>query len=104
MTLDELRDAAVKLDRNDPLAIYRDRFHIPLHEGKEVAYLCGNSLGLMPKAATANVQRELNAWRDLAVEGHFKADRPWVSYHELFTAHLAKVVGAQANEVVAMNT
>ena len=105
MTLDELPAQAAELDRADALAAYRDRFYIPRHaDGSEVAYLCGNSLGLAPRTARACVDRELAAWEALGVEGHFKADRPWVSFHELFAPHLARIVGARPYEVVAMNT
>jgi kynureninase len=105
MTLDELRTQAADLDRTDPLAPYRDRFCIPRHtDGSEVAYLCGNSLGLAPRAAMAYVGQELTAWESLGVEGHFKPDRPWVSFHELFAPYLARIVGASPHEVVAMNT
>ncbi len=105
MTLDELREHAAELDRNDPLTQFRDRFCIPRHtDGTEVAYLCGNSLGLAPKAARATVGQELVAWENLGVEGHFKHERPWVSFHELFATHLAQIVGAKPYEVVAMNT
>ena len=105
MTLDDLRARAAELDRADALAAYRDRFSIPRHaDGREVAYLCGNSLGLAPKAAHACVDQELVAWEALGVEGHFKQERPWVSFHELFAQHLARIVGARPHEVVAMNT
>jgi kynureninase len=100
MTIDALRARAAELDRDDPLAGYRERFHIPAG----ATYLCGNSLGLAPKAAAENVERELKAWRELGVEGHFKSERPWVSFHELCTEHLARLVGAKPIEVVAMNT
>src|SRR5690606_27053437 len=40
------------LDATDPLRAYRERFHIPKQaNGEDVIYLCGNSLGLQPKAA-----------------------------------------------------
>ncbi|MCS6864110.1 MAG: kynureninase [Gemmataceae bacterium] len=105
MTLDELRQTAAILDRDDPLAQYRDHFHIPRRrDGRAVTYLCGHSLGLPPRAAAASVHRELQAWAELGVEGHFQSARPWVSFHELFTPHLAQLVGAEAHEVVAMNT
>ena len=105
MTLDELRAQAAELDRTDLLAQYRDRFAVPRHtDGTEVAYLCGNSLGLAPRNAREYVDRELAAWESLGVEGHFKHERPWVSFHELFAAHLARIVGASPHEVVAMNT
>lgn len=104
MNLPHWQTEAAIFDRDDPLAAHRDRFHIPKHEGREVAYFCGNSLGLMPKQVREDVERELNAWQTLGVEGHFKSDRPWVSFHELFTMHLARIVGAKPSEVVAMNT
>ncbi len=105
MTLDELRHIASTLDRDDPLAAYRERFHIPRRgDGSEVTYLCGNSLGLAPRAAAESVACELRAWAELGVEGHFQSERPWVSFHELFTPHLASLVGAKGHEVVAMNT
>ncbi len=105
MTLADLRDQAAELDRDDPLAHYRQRFLIPRHsDGAEVAYLCGNSLGLAPRTAREYVDRELLAWEELGVEGHFKPERPWVSFHELFTDHLCRIVGGRPHEVVAMNT
>ena len=36
---------AFALDADDPLAQYRERFHIPHKDGKPVVYLTGNSLG-----------------------------------------------------------
>lgn len=105
MTLDDFRADAAGRDAADPLAAYRDRFCVPRHaDGRAVAYLCGNSLGLAPRAARAGVDRELEAWESLGVEGHFKRERPWVSFHELFAPHLARIVGASPHEVVVMNT
>jgi kynureninase len=105
MTLDRLRDQAAALDRADPLAHYREQYCIPrLADGGELTYLCGNSLGLAPRKARESVDRELIAWEELGVEGHFKPERPWVSFHELFTDHLAYLVGGRPHEVVAMNT
>ena len=105
MTPERLRELAAELDRDDPLAGYRERFHIPRSaDGGEVAYLCGNSLGLAPRNAREYVDRELLAWQERGVGGHFKHDRPWVSFHELFTGPLCRVVGGRPHEVVAMNT
>jgi kynureninase len=104
MTLHRLRDEASQLDRTDPLVGYRERFHIPRHGDGEATYLCGNSLGLAPHKAREYVEREMVAWENLGVEGHFKPERPWVSFHELFTDHLCRIVGGLPHEVVAMNT
>jgi kynureninase len=105
MTLDDFHNQAAELDHADPLAIYRECFCIPHRtDHTEVAYLCGNSLGLAPIRARACVNEELIAWEALGVEGHFKPHQPWVSFHELFAPHLARIVGASPHEVVAMNT
>ncbi len=87
-------------DSEDPLASFRDRFHIP----RDFLYFVGHSLGLQPKTVQPYVEQELSDWATLAVEGHFKGKYPWVSYHEILTEHLAVVVGAQPIEVAAMNT
>ena len=91
-------------DAADPLRAFRDEFLIPPHEGRDSHYLCGNSLGLQPRAVRDAVTAELEDWGTLAVEGHFKGRRPWLDYHEFVRDGLAEVVGALPSEVVAMNT
>ena len=79
-------DYARKLDAIDPLAGFRERFEIPpAPDGHDGAYLCGNSLGLMPSRAKELICEELDDWARLGVEGHRNSTRPWYSYHELFT-------------------
>jgi len=41
---------AQSLDKKDPLRKYREEFHFPQHEGRDVIYFTGNSLGLQPKS------------------------------------------------------
>jgi kynureninase len=91
-------------DAADPLRRFRSEFLFPRRAERDVLYFCGNSLGLEPRAAREAVNTELDDWRDLAVEGHFKGELPWFGYHEYVREHLAEVVGAEAGEVVAMNT
>ncbi|HVI57699.1 MAG TPA: kynureninase [Luteimonas sp.] len=95
---------ARSLDAADPLRDLRGEFLIPLHEGREQAYFCGNSLGLQPKSARAHVEEVLDKWAHEAVEGHFTGQAQWMPYHELVRDGLARVVGAQPPEVVAMNS
>lgn len=96
---------ALTMDRDDPLAEFRQRYHMPLTvEGNEFMYFAGNSLGLQPKGVRAMIEQELKDWAELGVEGHFEAKHPWYGYHEMFSKSLAAVVGAQPVEVVAMNT
>ena len=69
---------AKKLDQEDKLASYRDKFHIPkgnpkTSNGKEWLYFTGNSLGLQPKSAKEYINQELEDWANLGVEGHFEA-------------------------------
>ncbi len=95
---------AQQLDAEDQLSKYRDEFHFPKVNGKQVIYFTGNSLGLQPKRTQKFVDEVMTDWKELAVEGHFYADKPWWDYHERLAAPLAKVVGAKPEEVTVMNT
>lgn len=96
---------AEKLDQQDPLSHFRDKFHIPNQaNGEPYVYLCGNSLGLQPKTTGSYIQQELLDWQNLGVEGHLHAKNPWLPYHEFLTEKMAKIVGAKPIEVVVMNT
>ncbi len=92
-------------DLRDPLAHYRNKFHIPINsEGDEWLYFTGNSLGLQPKETKNHIKQELDDWANLGVEGHFEAKNPWMPYHEFLTETMARIVGAKPIEVVIMNT
>ena len=105
MTYDLSTDFAAAQDTADPLAGFRQEFHFPPGpDGRPVAYFCGNSLGLLPKTARAAAEREFKAWEELAVEGHFTGEQPWMTYHETLADATARVVGARPGEVVVMNT
>ncbi len=91
------------LDEQDALKEFRNKFYIPLVDGKESIYFTGNSLGLQPKTTQDYVLNELEDWANYGVEGHFHARNPWVSYHELFPELLADIVGALPEELVVMN-
>ena len=94
---------AVERDGQDPLASFRDRFHMPPHGDEVALYFTGNSLGLQPVQASTFIEGELEDWRHFGVEGHFHGRRPWVDYHSFATEDLATLVGALPVEVVAMN-
>jgi len=96
---------AVAMDAIDPLAQFRERFHIPrTKSGEECTYLCGHSLGLQPKSSRTYLEQELKDWAGLGVEGHFHARNPWVPYHRLLTEQTAALIGAEPAEVVMMNS
>ncbi|HNB59124.1 MAG TPA: kynureninase [Phycisphaerales bacterium] len=105
------------LDNADPLRPYRDLFWLPrrpLGPATGVAgagavqtdalYLCGNSLGLQPKATRDAVIAELDDWASMGVQAHHLGRNPWLYYHEPLREPLARLVGALPHEVVAMNS
>ena len=105
MTYSAAEDFARQLNVDDSLGEFRERFHLPTDgSGRPLIYFVGNSLGLMPRATRKLVEQELDDWEKLAVDAHFDAVTPWYSYHETLREPAARIVGAQPNEVVCMNS
>ncbi|WP_445385585.1 kynureninase [Robiginitalea sp. IMCC44478] len=104
MNFENTLEYARSLDAADPLRDHRESFFFPKVNGKEVIYFTGNSLGLQPKSASQYVNEVMQDWKELAVEGHFYAEKPWWEYHELLAGPLSEIVGASAEEVTVMNT
>ena len=99
--LDEARD----LDATDEVPDRRSAFAIPAGpSGRPAVYLAGNSLGLQPHTARAEVDAVLADWGERAVDGHFEGSRPWYRYDEPIAAAMAGLVGAAAHEVAVMGT
>ena len=96
-------NCAKKLDQNDILSIYRNEFYHPTFK-ENIIYLNGNSLGLQPKSARYHIETELDDWARWGVEGHTKAKNPWLTYHELFTKKISKIVGAKECEVAVTHS
>jgi kynureninase len=95
---------AQSLDQADPLRELRQDFLFPQQNGKPFIYLCGNSLGLQPKTAREVLNEQLINWENLAVEGWFEGETPWMFYHKELKKLMAPLVGASAAEVCPMNT
>jgi kynureninase len=89
-------DFALRMDDEDPLGSYRERFNLP--EGK--IYMDGNSLGLLSKDAENALLRILDEWRHLAIGGWSDGKIPWITYAERLGAMESKLVGAEPEEVV----
>src|ERR1700704_4576845 len=105
MQFSDDEELARRLDAEDPLRSFRDKFHLPLgKDGSSLIYFAGNSLGLMPKAARQIVEQELDDWAKLAVDAHLSAKTPWYSYHETLREPTARLVGAKPIEVICMNS
>src|SRR5438045_6308992 len=96
---------ALQLDSEDPLRHVRQKFHLPLSkDDRPLIYFAGNSLGLMPKAARAIVEEELDNWAKLGVDAHHATGTPWYTYHEALREPTARLVGANSLEVIYMNS
>ena len=92
--LDTLTRRAAEADAADPLARFRDLFHVP--EG--MIYLDGNSLGLMPRAVAERVQAA--ATQDWA-EGLIRSwtDAGWFHLPMRVGDRIAPLIGARAGDV-----
>lgn len=95
---------AQSLDQQDRLSAFRNQFLIPKVNGKDIIYLCGNSLGLQAKNTKKELDKQLNAWENYAVEAWFEEDTQWLQYHHAIEDLLAPIVGAKASEVTCMNS
>lgn len=102
--MENTRPWAKNQDAADPLRHFRGQFFFPKKDGKDVVYFCGNSLGLQPKTVRKALLSELDQWKTHGVEGHFRGEKPWMPYHKFLQPATARLVGAQENEVVVMNT
>ena len=94
---------AQEMDQKDPLRKFREHFFFPKVNGQEALYFCGNSLGLQPKSVKDYLNKELNNWAEMAVDGHFHGEDAWYHIRKKSKPALAEILGAQEHEVVAMN-
>ncbi len=98
-------EAARARDAADPANRRRAEFHFPrAPDGREVIYLCGNSLGLQPRRAAADVLSFMTEWQSLGVLGYHDAAADWLNLHERLAPTAAALAGAVPAEVVVMNS
>jgi kynureninase len=98
-------EAARARDAADPATARRAEFHFPrTPDGAEAIYLCGNSLGLQPKRAAADVARFMAEWQRLGVLGYHDPGADWLNLHERLAPTAAMLTGARATEVVVMHS
>ena len=90
---DGLLDAAAGLDAGDPLAPWRDEFHIV---DPDLAYLDGNSLGMPPKRTISRINELMvTEWaRDL-----IHSWEHWLDLPQRVGDRLAPLIGARPGEV-----
>ena len=92
---------AVKMmnDTNDPLAHYRDQFHIP----ENMIYLDGNSLGAMVKTAPARLEKAIRQeWGNDLITSWNKAG--WWQLPLTLGAKIAPLIGAAPDSVVVTDS
>ncbi len=97
---DTSEDYALELDKNDPLSEYRERFYIP----EDTVYLNGNSLGLLSKRAEDSLEKVVEEWKELAIQGWMEGETPWFFMAERLGEMISDMVGAKSKEVVATGT
>ncbi|MCE7733717.1 MAG: kynureninase [Candidatus Heimdallarchaeota archaeon] len=104
MNFEATIEFANKMDEEDQLKEFRNKFFIPKKkDGSDSIYLCGNSLGLQPKSVKAVFDKELDSWANNGVKGHFN-DTVWAWYHEDIGKSFENIVGAKPEEIAVMNT
>ena len=103
MVFENTREYAERLDADDPLKKFRERFYIPILHGRPSIYFTGNSLGLQPKTAQDLVLTEMEDWANFGSEMRVSGRNPWLSYHKVFSEKMAPIVGARPAEVIVMN-
>jgi kynureninase len=93
------RAALAAYDAADPLRAKRDEFFLP--EG--VIYLDGNSLGPLPRAVPARVQKALTEeWGTGLIRSWLRAK--WMELPARIGAKIAPLIGAKADEVICCDS
>lgn len=96
---------AKQFDAKDPFKPLTALFDMPVDKNGQMAiYLNGNSLGPKPKNIDQALLKECDLWKRLGARGHFDPEHGWILYSESVVHSLARLVGAQSEEVVAMGT
>ena len=88
------RQHASQMDRDDPLASWRDEFVIP---DPELIYLDGNSLGRTPKRAVTALHRVIDEWSGDLISSWWEHD--WLNLALTVGDELAPLLGAGPGEV-----
>jgi kynureninase len=79
-------------DRDDPLAVFRQRFELP----EEVIYLDGNSLGALPKTTSERVRNTVEQqWGKDLIRSWNQND--WINLPASIGKNIATIIGARAH-------
>ncbi len=76
----------------------KNKFNLP----KNTVYLCGHSLGPMPKSAHRRVNHTLKHWGQSAVKSW--NDHKWIDLPKTIGTKIAPLIGAKPNEVIVSDS
>jgi kynureninase len=119
------RSVAKQLDANDTLAPLRNEYILPTMAdigvtatssssssassadptpeslSEPALYLCGNSLGPLPKRSKQLLHEEIDVWGKRGVLGHFDhpLDRPWAKQDDQVRRLMSDIVGELTNQL-----
>lgn len=97
--MDTTRQDCAARDAADPLAPHRNAFALP--DG--VIYLDGNSLGALPRATAARLREVVEReWGEGLIRSWNSAG--WIDAPRRVGAKIARLVGAQANELICADS
>jgi kynureninase len=88
-----------RLDKQDPLSIYREEFFLP----KNTIYFDGNSLGPVPTKTIKNLNKTINEeWGEGLINSWNKAN--WINLPQTLGDKIAPLLGARSGEVVVVDS
>lgn len=96
MALDTTVQYAKEMDQQDRMRTFKNEFYLPENQ----LYMDGNSLGLMSKRSEATLEKLVASWRERGIDGWTEGEDPWFTYPEKLSERVAKIVGANGNEVM----
>ena len=97
------RDACLTLDRDDPTAALRAQFALDKADADGLVYLDGNSLGPLPRTASARVRQVVDEeWGGGLIRSW--NDAGWIALAPRIADKIARLVGAGAGEIVVADS
>lgn len=93
------RTYALQLDKQDPLAAYRDQFVI---DNPDIIYMDGNSLGRLPKAATERIKTVVT--QEWGCDLISSWNQGWWESPTRIGEKVAKLIGAAPGQVIVCDS
>ena len=97
------KEYALKMDKKDPISIYKNDFLYMEKSPIKKIYFCGNSLGLQHRSIKTEVLNHLKKWSDYAVDAHFIGKVPWINIQENIKSIIKDLIGCKESEIAIMN-